>query len=121
MNGTWQEAIVCPKCGLTGELAANESKQVSIRDGAGNRIHGVTPGAKLHKIYCRNSRCRWFNTNWTVQVNPDGSIPDPEERRGPKKYQPLDPALAAQMKDNFENLEQATRRGIDSTGEVRNR
>lgn len=117
-NGTWQEAITCPKCGLTGEMMPRESKQVSIRDAAGNRIHGVTPGAKLHKIYCRNSRCRWFNTNWTVQVNPDGSIPDPEERRGPKQYQPLDQALAAQMKTNFENLEAATLR---QDGEIRNR
>ena len=116
-NGTWDEAIVCPKCGLTGEHMPKERKQVGVRDGAGNRIHGVTSGARLEKIYCRNSRCKWFDTNWTVQVNPDGSIPDPEERRAPKRYQPLDSALAAQMKTNFENLEEATRQG----GEVRNR
>jgi hypothetical protein len=115
-NGTWEEATACPKCGFTGEHVAKETTQVSIRDASGNRIHGVTPGARLHKIYCRNSRCSWLNTNWTVQVNPDGSIPDPNERRGPKKYQPLDPALEATMKSRFESLQEATLR---TDGEVR--
>lgn len=119
--GTWEDATACPKCGYTGELEPRESKQVAVRDAAGKRIFGVTPGAKLHKIYCRNSRCRWFDTCWTVQVNPDGSIPDPEEHRGPKQYTPLDPALAAQMKANFESLHEATLRGTSNTGEVRNR
>lgn len=110
-NASWQDAIKCPKCGLTGEHMSRESKQVGIRDADGNRIHGVTPGGKLHKIYCRNSRCRWFNTNWTVQVNPDGSIPEPDTHRRPRQYQAPDAAFAAQMKSRFDAIEAATREG----------
>lgn len=112
-NATWQEAIQCPKCGLTGEHMPKESQQVSIRDGDGNRIRGVTPGAKLHKIYCRNTRCKWLNTNWTVQVNPDGSIPEPDTHRRPRQYAAPDAAFAAQMKANFDAIEAATREGSE--------
>jgi hypothetical protein len=114
-NATWADATKCPRCGFTGEHMPKESKQVGIRDSSGNRIQGVTPGAKLHKIYCRNSRCKWFNTNWTVQVNPDGSIPEPDAHRRPKQYSRPDPALAAAVQRNLENLEAATREG----GEIR--
>lgn len=110
-NATWQDAIVCPKCHMTGEHMPKESKQVGIRDGDGNRIQGVTPGAKLHKIYCRNSRCKWFNTNWTVQVNPDGIIPEPDTFRRPRQYAAPDAALAEQMRLRFDAIEAATREG----------
>jgi len=114
-NATWSDAIQCPKCGLTGEHMPKESRQVGTRDSSGNRIHGVTPGAKLHKIYCRNSRCSWFNTNWTVQVNPDNSIPEPDEHRRPRQYAAPDAALAEQMRLRFDAIEAATREG----GEIR--
>jgi hypothetical protein len=114
-NATWSDAIQCPKCRLTGEHMPKESKQVSTRDGDGNRIHGVTPGAKLHKIYCRNPRCKWFNTNWTVQVNPDGSIPEPDTHRRPRQYAAPDAALAAQINGRLEALQEATMNG----GEIR--
>lgn len=110
--GTWEEARRCPRCGLSGELSLNETRNVTKHSG-----RDVTAGAVIRTIYCRNSRCRWFNTSWTVQVNPDGTIPDPEARRGPKQFQKLDPARAAQLKSYFEDLQHATETG----GEVRNR
>ena len=114
-NATWDDAIQCPRCGLSGEHMPKEKKQIGIRDGAGNRIQGVTPGSRLEKIYCRNSRCKWFNTNWTVQVNPDGSIPEPDTHRRPRQYTKPDAAFAAQMKSRFDAIEAATREG----GEIR--
>jgi len=26
---------------------------------------------------CRNEACRWFDSPWVIQVNPDGSVPPP--------------------------------------------
>lgn len=107
-NGTWQEAIACPRCGLTGDEATKERRQVRPQPGA-------TKGATTHVFYCRNNRCRWFNTSWTVQVNPDGTIPDPNEYRPKQFTDRYDPALAAQIKANIERLQEASLR----SGEIR--
>jgi hypothetical protein len=43
--------------------------------------------AVVHMIYCVNDRCTWYNTAWSVQVNPDGTIPPPQNHRhSQKKY-----------------------------------
>lgn len=75
---TFEEAKICPKCQLPGEDAST----VSVPAGG-----SIRPGTTAHMIYCRNENCKWYNTNWVVQVNPDGSIPPPQDHsRTEKKY-----------------------------------
>jgi hypothetical protein len=112
--GTWDEASVCPRCGLTGERDPRP-KRVKARGADGKRIIGVTEGAMIHTLYCRNSRCRWFNTPWEVQVNPDGTIPDPNARRR-KQFDRPDPAIAELMRNRAQSIQEATLR---PGGEVR--
>ena len=106
-NGSWEEAKVCPKCDMTGEVVLREKRAVKFRDAEGRRIPGVTPGAVIHNIYCRNSRCKWYNTSWQVQVNPDGTIPL-DERPREKQFPAVDQHLARQIQTNLENLQEAT-------------
>lgn len=110
-NATWADATKCPKCGLTGEHMVRETKQARLRDDDGNRIFGIAPGTKLHKIYCRNSRCKWFDTNWTVQVNPDNTIPEPDTHRRPRQYAAPDAALAEQMRLRYDAIAAAALEG----------
>jgi hypothetical protein len=63
---SWDEASRCPKCGNTG--VANGTKPVRRE----NRQK-----ATLHILKCMNPLCVWTGTNFHVQVNEDGSIPDP--------------------------------------------
>lgn len=69
---TFEEAKLCPKCEIPGE-------DVSTVPVPGR------PGTTVHTIFCRNEACTWNNTNWIVQVNPDGSIPPPKTKQD-KKY-----------------------------------
>lgn len=72
---TYEEAKLCPKCGKPGE----ETKSISVR--------GMARGTTAKTIYCRTNLCPWENTPWMVQVNPDGSIPPPQDHTGrPKMY-----------------------------------
>lgn len=67
MLTTLEEARRCPKCRQPGEL----SRQIPAPRGA-------TPGARMHIFVCKNNRCRWNGEVCrVVQVNPDGSIPEP--------------------------------------------
>jgi len=60
---TYEEAKRCPKCATPG------------RDtGTTTRVKG---GGLLHNIVCVNPRCRWYNTSYVVQTNPDGTVPPP--------------------------------------------
>jgi hypothetical protein len=84
MTTTFEEASKCPRCGQPGEKGA----EIPAPPG-----RGVPAGAKLLTIWCRNGNkafsedCRWFNTSWLVQVNPDGSVPPPSDHKGePKEY-----------------------------------
>lgn len=71
METTLEIARRCPKCQQPGDFAG---KHPAPRT--------VTPGAMLHVFVCKNRRCRWFDTTCRiVQVNPDGSIPEPTMRR----------------------------------------
>jgi len=92
---TFEEAKNCPKCGMPGmEVSATPMHDKDLKYGA----------AVVHLIQCRNERCNWFNTNWSVQVNPDGSIPPPQNHRGgPKKYDAFLPDEQTQrMVDNLQ-------------------
>lgn len=64
---TFEQARRCPRCDELGEHVESEDRIVQ---------RGPQRGSKLTKVYCRNDRCRWFNTAWTIQVRPDGTIPD---------------------------------------------
>lgn len=105
-NGIWEEAKACPKCGLTGEQSRSTT---AIRPQA-----GVTRGARLVKFTCKNRRCKWYDTSWEVQINPDGTIPDPNAPRE-KQFKKVDPALAEQMRQRAMSIQDATTRG----GEIR--
>jgi hypothetical protein len=75
---TFEEAKRCPKCKMPGD----DVSQTVITD------KELKMGkATVHMIYCRNDGCPWHNTAWSVQVNPDGTIPPPQNHRGEaKKY-----------------------------------
>lgn len=64
---TLEEARRCPRCNELGEHVEKEDRYLRS---------GTARGSKITNFYCRNSRCKWFNTSWTVQVRPDGTIPD---------------------------------------------
>lgn len=70
---TLEEASRCPKCGTPG----NQTGVRPLTSGTG----------KLLMYKCENNRCRWFNTEWPVQVNANGTIPLTLQR--PKQFQPL--------------------------------
>lgn len=53
--------------------------------------------AKTYSITCRNDRCRWFNLNWLVDVNPDGSVPIAKPH---KKAYPDIPDLTDRVRAN---------------------
>jgi hypothetical protein len=73
---TYEEAKLCPKCGKPGEVT---------RDLPAGR--GLPKGTRVHEITCRTKLCPWEDTPWMVQVNPDGSIPPPQDHtRSPKVY-----------------------------------
>ena len=78
---TLEEAKRCPKCGMPGE----EVSRIPHKDSR-NR-----PCIILN-MRCANgnladptvSRCTWFNTNWVIQLNEDGTIPT--RLPGPKEF-----------------------------------
>ena len=65
-------------------------------------------------IYCRNGEqdehlgvkpgsCRWYNTAWPIQINPDGTVPIVDHSQGDKTYPGLLPAAEEQrMIDNVQ-------------------
>lgn len=81
---TYEETKICPKCGQTGEVRS----QIAAPKEA-----GMKPGTTIHFIYCVTKLCRWYNTPWEVQVNPDGSVPAPRNhalRKDQKIYHGFD-------------------------------
>lgn len=64
---TLEEAKRCPRCQQPGELTGLKRALPAQR--------GVTRGATLDEVKCKNSRCKWFETSYYIQINPDGSIP----------------------------------------------
>lgn len=69
-ESTFEEAKRCPRCKKPG----NDRHQSLVR---GAREKGLDPGTAVHYIYCENPVCPWYETNWIIQVNPDGSVPPP--------------------------------------------
>jgi hypothetical protein len=58
---TLEQASRCPKCDQPGRFMGDRSLEV----GQG----------KLKMFQCENARCRWFNTQWPVQVSSNGTVP----------------------------------------------
>jgi hypothetical protein len=54
-------------------------------------------GIKAVVYTCKNTACKWYNTGWSVQFNPDGSIPDARDRtqddREPRRFERVNPLL----------------------------
>ena len=66
MATPYEDAIKCPKCSERGDPQGTQP------------IDGM-PGYQALTVYCRNASCRWLDTMWVVQINPDGTIPEPEQ------------------------------------------
>ena len=62
---TFEAAKICPKCNRPGEV-----RKVAP-------AKNMKPGTQIHFVYCVTELCKWYNTPWTVQTNPDGSVPPP--------------------------------------------
>jgi hypothetical protein len=86
---TYEEAKRCPKCKQPGRLKSVENPIVSPED----RVRfDIQRGAKVETYVCINERCRWFETGWVVQLNPDGSIPDRTQALAKDKHYDTDDA-----------------------------
>jgi hypothetical protein len=68
---TLEEAKRCPKCEQPGEEGQLVSREAN--------------GSRNVQIWCRNKRCKWFNTAWTITIRSDGSVPDPQDHSGKAK------------------------------------
>lgn len=68
MSTPFEEARQCPKCGMSGKEGTK-------------RPCSEPPSSFLLDFECRNKGCKWFSSAWTVQIMPDGTIPDPQTNR----------------------------------------
>lgn len=105
-DSTYDEARRCPKCKELGDKTSEQSLRTSMQR-----------GAKLHIFTCRNERCKWFETTWSVQVNPDGTIPPPTLHRD-KNFRPLPSGREQRVVEQLERQYQAE---MNPGAEVRNR
>lgn len=106
MATTFEEAKKCPKCNQPGE---DKFTKPSI-DRRGQRV-------ELHFIFCRTVLCPWNDTNWVVQVNSDGSIPEAYNQLGPKNFPLASKETESRINDAIQaQLNAETREG---GGEIR--
>lgn len=100
-DSTYDAARRCPRCKELGEKTGERPLR---------RAFGVTRGAMLHEFTCRNvGRCRWADSApYFVQVNPDGTIPPPVEKRE-KQFREL-PNDHGRTEEYVQNLQEATLR-----------
>ena len=87
----YEEARRCPKCGNPGAEA-----------GSRRGPHGST----LNNFICKNTVCRWFEQICSVvQINADGTIPEPtldREKSFHKLPERSDEAVEKQMQRLYE-------------------
>jgi hypothetical protein len=106
---TLEEAKRCPKCDEPGEHTNTK---------LGNK--NQTRGAKNYEFTCRNERCKWLDTPYYVQVNPDGSIPPAYiAKNQAKTYPRIDPSRGKTIIDGL-NRQLEIETSKEGTGEVRN-
>lgn len=89
---TFEEAKRCPRCDQPGEEV--QTKHLGRK-------------GKAHVIHCKNEKCRWFNTGWVVQTDPDGNIPQREQgdRGQDKDYEARSEDQLAAQKRYWEDVE----------------
>jgi len=107
---TFEDAKRCPMCDTPGR----EVRIQKTRNGRGEPC-------EIHFIECVRKLCRWFGERWIVQVNEDGSIPQPgaAQTLGEKKYPRLSQESVSRIEDATRaQLEAETR--SDKHGEIRN-
>jgi endogenous inhibitor of DNA gyrase (YacG/DUF329 family) len=75
MTTTLEEAKQCPKCGKTGKV----TKDSAHRDSRGRPCRLLT-------VECVTELCIWYDTQYFIQVNEDGSIPEPYSQLGEKQF-----------------------------------
>jgi hypothetical protein len=89
---TLEEAERCPKCSIPGMAGAKNPVPPSQ---IGRR------GVSVIVYTCKNERCNWYDTGWTVQVNEDGSIPE-RKAEGPKQFEAYTPGQEARARQDIE-------------------
>lgn len=92
-DSTYEEAKRCPRCSQPG---------VDVSNRIGPR------GVRIHTIICKNQRCKWYDTNYIIQVNADGTIPDPILER-PKSYPELPARTDVEVDAMLDRLYNSTR------------
>ena len=97
-DSTYESAKRCPKC---------EEPGADIGSVKGPH------GSRLHTIQCKNKRCSWYETNYTVQVNADGTIPEPTLDR-PKSFPALPKRSDEDVDRQMQQLYQQTLTGGDN-------
>jgi hypothetical protein len=108
----YEEAKRCPKCKLPGFLR----QTLPIPE---------KPGAKMEVFVCVNgdltdpdeARCRWFNQTWLVQINRDGTIPQPNHSPDDKRF-PNAERLDTVGRHYTETLMEQIQRGELREGEI---
>lgn len=90
-----EEAQRCPRCSMPGE-----ETQVMP--------HPERPRIKVHIVFCRNERCKWHNTSWVIQENPDGTIP--VRKAGQKEFVPMSPGAESMARAYLEQTEEDLKR-----------
>lgn len=103
MDTTYDTARRCPICE---ELGAEISKK-PFRN-----------GSKQITFQCRNERCRWYNTNYTISVRPDGTIPEPTLLRD-KHYPKLSVDKTEEVQTAIDAQIAAERKGSELTRRYR--
>jgi len=95
---SYEEAKRCPKC-------QNPGREVSSRR--------RRDGSELKTIACGNARCSWFDTTYVVQINADGTIPEPTLDRD--KSFPALPDRTDAVQAQMQRLYEQTLRGGETS------
>lgn len=103
-DSTYEEAKRCPRCGKPGE----DRQTTRVKN---PREKGVEPGTSVHMIYCTTPVCRWYDTSWAVQVNPDGSVPPPNMHHDKQFPTRVPPGMT--LDQAAEKARKGINRGVD--------
>jgi len=111
---TFEVAKRCPTCSQPGQEYLTQPAPAAA---------GLPRGTKIVHIRCEHTLCPDYAGVWLVQVNPDGSVPEPKNHTGePKIYAGFehDDAAAENVRQMLAvELELSKRR--DGHGEIRGR
>lgn len=99
---TMEEVSRCPACQQPGERTM------------GRHLSGTDRRSYSLVFWCRNSRCRWLNTSWIVQVRADGTFP-PALKRRTKQFPALGSINTERLMQSLQDLYDLSLQG----GEVR--